>query len=112
VPLRPIYLGDDLFACQPGAAMVKDNGGDFIFTAKESSHTALYDFIKGAEAFRYDEKTRKGTTARTPCSSTGSASRSSMQKAASNIPPHGHEPSRHQAKCRRNHRLGQDALED
>jgi ABC-type branched-subunit amino acid transport system ATPase component len=40
--------------------MVKDNGGDFIFTAKESSHTALYDFIKGAEAFRHDEKVRKG----------------------------------------------------
>jgi hypothetical protein len=33
--LRPVYLGDDLFACQPIAAMVKDNGGDFIFTAKE-----------------------------------------------------------------------------
>jgi hypothetical protein len=25
-PLRPVYLGDDLFACQPIAAMVKDNG--------------------------------------------------------------------------------------
>src|SRR4030088_2029742 len=61
-PLRPIYLGDDLFACQPIAAMVKDNGGDFIFTAKESSHTALYDFIKGAEAFRHDEKVRKAKT--------------------------------------------------
>src|ERR1700726_2216768 len=61
-PLRPIYLGDDLFACQPIAAMVKDNGGDFIFTAKESSHTALYDFIKGAEAFRHVEKVRKGKT--------------------------------------------------
>src|SRR5260370_6430011 len=42
--------------------MVKDNGGDFIFTAKESSHTALYDFIKGAGAFRPDEKARKGKT--------------------------------------------------
>ena len=61
-PLQPIYLGDDLFACQPIATMVKDNGGDFIFAAKESSHTALYDFIKGAEAFRHDEKVRKGKT--------------------------------------------------
>ena len=59
-PLRPVYLGDDLFACQPIAAMVKDNGGDFIFTAKESSHTALYDFIKGAEPFRHEEKVRRG----------------------------------------------------
>jgi len=61
-PLRPVYLGDDLFACQPIATMVKDNGGDFIFTAKESSHTALHDFIKGAEAFRHDEKVHKGKT--------------------------------------------------
>jgi hypothetical protein len=60
--LRPIYLGDDLFACQPVATMVTDNGGDFIFTAKESSHTALYDFINGAEACRHDEKVRKGKT--------------------------------------------------
>jgi hypothetical protein len=64
-PLRPISLGDDLFACQPIAAMVKDNGGDFIFTAKESSHTALYDFIKGAKAFRHDEKVRKGKATET-----------------------------------------------
>jgi hypothetical protein len=32
-PLRPIYLGDDIFACQPIAKMLKDNGDDFIFTA-------------------------------------------------------------------------------
>jgi hypothetical protein len=48
------------------AAMMKDNGGDFIFTAKESSHTALYDVIKGAEAFRHDEKVR-GKTAFAGC---------------------------------------------
>jgi hypothetical protein len=59
-PLQPIYLGDDLFACQPIVTMVTDNGGDFIFTAKESSHPTLYDFIKGAEAFRHDKKVRKG----------------------------------------------------
>lgn len=64
-PLRPVYLGDDLFACQPVATMVNDNGGDFIFTAKESSHTALYDFIEGAEAFRHDEKVRKAKATHT-----------------------------------------------
>src|SRR5260370_16962216 len=56
--LRPVYLGDDLFACQPIATMVKDNGGDFIFTAKESSHTALYEFIQAPEAFPPDAKAR------------------------------------------------------
>jgi len=58
-PLRPVYLGDDLFACQPVAKMVTDNGGDFIFTAKQSSHKALYDFIDGAEPNRHEEKVRK-----------------------------------------------------
>jgi hypothetical protein len=61
-PLRPVYLGDDLFACQPIAAMVKDNGGDFIFTCKENSHKALHGFIHGARPFRHAEKVRKGKT--------------------------------------------------
>ncbi len=46
--LRPIYLGDDLFACQPIAEAVKAAGGDFLFTGKPSSHKALYDFMDGA----------------------------------------------------------------
>jgi hypothetical protein len=64
-PLRPIYLGDDLFACQPVAKMVADSGGDFIFTAKETSHKTLYDFIKGAEPERHEETVRKRQTRET-----------------------------------------------
>ena len=64
-PLRPVYLGDDLFACQPVAKMVADNGGDFIFTCKEASHKALYDFIDGAEASRHEDRTRKRNTSET-----------------------------------------------
>jgi hypothetical protein len=37
-PLRPVYLGDDLFACQPIVTVLVDAGDDFIFTCKES-HT-------------------------------------------------------------------------
>jgi hypothetical protein len=59
-PLRPVYLGDDLFACQAIAKMLKDNGDDFIFTCKETSHKSLYAFIKGAELERHREKIRKG----------------------------------------------------
>jgi hypothetical protein len=58
-PLRPVYLGDDIFACQSVAKMVKDGGDDFIFTAKESSHKALYDFMAGAEPERHEVKVRK-----------------------------------------------------
>src|SRR3977135_2771515 len=64
-PLRPVYLGDDLFACQPVAKMVTDDGGDFVFTCKQSSHKALYDFIAGAEPERHEEKVRKRKTRET-----------------------------------------------
>ena len=45
--------------------MVKDNGDDFIFTCKESSHKALYDFIAGAEPERHEVKVRKRKSAET-----------------------------------------------
>jgi hypothetical protein len=47
--LRPVYLGDDLFACQPIADAIIAAGGDFLLTAKPASHKALYDFMQGAE---------------------------------------------------------------
>ncbi len=47
-PLRPVYLGDDLFACQPIAEAVLAAAADFLFTAKPDSHKTLYDFMNGA----------------------------------------------------------------
>jgi hypothetical protein len=64
-PLRPVYLGDDLFACQPIVTMLADAGDDFIFTCKETSHKALYDFIDGAEPERHVETIRKGKAVET-----------------------------------------------
>jgi hypothetical protein len=64
-PLRPVYLGDDLFACQPIVTMLADAGDDFIFTCKENSHKALYDFIAGAEPERHAEQIRKGKAVET-----------------------------------------------
>ncbi len=52
--LQPVYLGDDLFACQPVAEAIRAAGGDFLLTAKPSSHKALYDFMQGASL---DEQT-------------------------------------------------------
>ena len=46
--LRPVYLGDALFACQPICAAVLASGGDFLFTAKPEAHKTLYDFMHGA----------------------------------------------------------------
>jgi hypothetical protein len=59
-PLRPVYLADDLFACQSVVERLAANGDDFIFTCKETSHKALYDFIDGAELERHEVKVRKG----------------------------------------------------
>lgn len=60
--LRPIYLGDDLFGCDPIARMVRENGDDFIFTCKEESHKGLYDFISGVTLEKREDKVRKRTT--------------------------------------------------
>src|SRR5271154_1338941 len=64
-PLRPVFLGDDLFACHPVAKMVTDAGDDFIFTCKPTSHKTLYDFIDGAEFCRHEEKVRRRNTKET-----------------------------------------------
>ena len=45
--------------------MLADAGDDFIFTCKESSHKALYDFIDGAEPERHVETIRKGKAVET-----------------------------------------------
>jgi hypothetical protein len=60
--LRPVYLADDLFACQSVIERLAANGDDFIFTCKEASHKALYDFIDGCEFERHEVKVRKGKT--------------------------------------------------
>jgi hypothetical protein len=57
--LRPVYLGDDLFACQSIAEAIVAAGGDFLLTAKPSSHKALYDFMDGAAL---DERTVRPKT--------------------------------------------------
>ena len=47
--LRPIYLGDDLFACQPIVAAIHAVGGNFILTCKPTSHQTVAGYISGAE---------------------------------------------------------------
>lgn len=47
--LRPVYLGDALFACQPLAQAVLARGADFLFVSKPESHKTLYEYLRGAE---------------------------------------------------------------
>jgi hypothetical protein len=46
--LRPVYLGDALFSCQPLAEAVLATGADFMFVCKKDGHKTLYEFIEGA----------------------------------------------------------------
>ena len=46
--LRPVYLGDDLFACQPIVAAIQDAGGNFILTCKPTSHQTITEYLHGA----------------------------------------------------------------
>lgn len=46
---RPVYLGDDLFACQPIATGIRDVGGNFILTCKPASHRTIAEYLHGAE---------------------------------------------------------------
>jgi hypothetical protein len=47
--LRPVYLGDDLFACQPIAAAIQAAGGNFILTCKPASHRTISEYLYGAK---------------------------------------------------------------
>ncbi|MCY4460017.1 MAG: hypothetical protein OXC26_06400, partial [Albidovulum sp.] len=45
----PVYLGDDLYCCQPACEAVLEAGGSFLFTCKPKSHATLYEYIQGVE---------------------------------------------------------------
>ena len=58
--LRPIYLGDDLYARQPVVESIQSVGGDFIFTAKPSSHKTLYEWLDGVDIDVMECRVKKG----------------------------------------------------
>ena len=58
--LNPIYLGDDLSSRQPTCEAVRAIGGHFLFTAKPSSHTTLYEWLDGAEVPTMEQKIKQG----------------------------------------------------
>ena len=47
--LRPIYLGDDLYAKQPMCERVIDAGADFVFRVKTDDHKTLFDYLAGID---------------------------------------------------------------
>jgi hypothetical protein len=57
--LRPVYLGDALFSCQPMAEAVLASGADFLFVCKKDGHKTLYEFIEGAALDQHTVSERK-----------------------------------------------------
>jgi hypothetical protein len=47
--LKPVYLGDDLYAHQPMCADVLAAGGSFIFGCKPSSHKTVSEYLAGVD---------------------------------------------------------------
>ena len=57
--VRPVFLGDDLFACQPVAEAIQDAGGNFILTCKPSSHRTVTEYLYGARLEQHREAVLK-----------------------------------------------------
>ena len=56
---RPVYLGDDLFACQPIAQAIQSCGGNFILTCKPSSHRTIAEYLDGADLDEHRQTVRQ-----------------------------------------------------
>jgi hypothetical protein len=46
---RPVYLGDDLYACQPVVQAIRESGGSFILTCKPDSHQTVTEYLTGVD---------------------------------------------------------------
>ena len=59
-PLKPVYLGDDLFSRQPLCEAVLDAGGHFIFVCKPSSHSLIQQYLTGADLPVLEQAVKRG----------------------------------------------------
>jgi hypothetical protein len=58
--LKPVYLGDDLFACQPVCEAVLAQDGHFLFVCKPASHLLIQEYLTGIELPEHHEKVKRG----------------------------------------------------
>src|SRR4051812_31864013 len=58
--LDPVYLGDDLYACQPVCEAVLAQGGHFLFVCKPSSHQTLQEYLTGIDLPEHVERVKRG----------------------------------------------------
>ena len=62
--LKPVYLGDDLYANQPMCLAIQAAGGSFILTCKPSSHKTLAEYVSGVELDSVSKTEGVGTAKR------------------------------------------------
>lgn len=62
--LKPIYLGDDLYAHQPMCADILAAGASFIFGCKPSSHKTLTEYLTGVDLDGFSETIGVGSAKR------------------------------------------------
>jgi hypothetical protein len=60
--LKPIYLGDDLFAHQPLCEAVQAAGGNFLFVCKPATHTLIQEYVTGVALESFTERVKRGRT--------------------------------------------------
>jgi hypothetical protein len=58
--LKPIYLGDDLFAHQPLCEAVRAAGGNFLFVCKPATHTLIQEYITGVALESHTGRVKHG----------------------------------------------------
>jgi len=58
--LNPVYLGDDLYACQPVCEAVLESSGHFLFVCKPASHPTIEEYLTGIELSERVEKVKRG----------------------------------------------------
>ena len=58
--LRPVYLGDDLFANQPMCEAIHAAGGNFVFTCKPASHALIREYITGVDLPTHSVRVKRG----------------------------------------------------
>ena len=58
--LKPIYLGDDLYARQPLCEAVQATGGHFLFVCKPASHPTIQESLTGVEMPEHVTRVKRG----------------------------------------------------
>jgi hypothetical protein len=58
---RPVYLGDDLYACQPIVCVIQESGGNFILTCKPGSHQTITEYLTGVDFQEHRQTGRQGS---------------------------------------------------